>query len=139
MFNPDVIKILTDRASSIRKRCTEKSFSTKTVYHKSFDQHGPTAIIPTYNLLISVPEKAGSEFWFQMAEYLNFPLDEWPKLTKNKKTYQRLHLLPMMAEMSGVPAATEKFGQGFILSNLLRFFTLRNQFCSQSQFISLET
>ena len=108
--NPDVLKIVTDRAGYVREKCLNESFSTKTVYHQSFNEHGPTAIVPTYNLLISVPEKAGSEFWFRLAEYLNFPVNEWPKLTKDKKTYQRLHLLPMMAEMDGVPAALENYG-----------------------------
>ena len=121
VFDSEVLKRTTDRAGYIREKCLNESFPTKTVYHKSFDEHGPTAIVPTYNLLVSVPEKAGSEFWFQLAEYLNFPMNAWPKLTKNKKTYQRLHLLPMMAEMTGVPEAIQQYGQDFQKDRTINF------------------
>ena len=80
------------------------------VYHSGFRQHGPTALVAAYNMLISVPEKCGSEFWFRIAEYLNFPQITWPKEGSDKKMYQRHFLLPMLNSLEGAGEALEAHG-----------------------------
>ncbi|CBY07533.1 unnamed protein product [Oikopleura dioica] len=79
-------------------------------FHKDFHQHGPTAIAPAYNLLVSVPEKCGSEFWFAIVEYLNFPQPSWPKNSTDKKHYQRKHILPMISSIDGASESIMKRG-----------------------------
>ena len=68
------------------------------------------AIVPAYNLLVSVPEKCGSEFWFRIAEYLNFPQETWPKSSPDKKKYQRMYMLSMINSLENVPASIEENG-----------------------------
>jgi len=80
------------------------------VYHNGFREHGPTAVVPAYNFLVSVPEKCGSEFWFRIAEYLNFPQSTWPKNAPDKKKYQRMFMLSMINSLPMVPASLEENG-----------------------------
>jgi hypothetical protein len=79
------------------EKTTQEPERPSLTFHKDFHQHGPTgkylpsllitsfqAIAPAYNLLVSVPEKCGSEFWFAIVEYLNFPQPSWPKDSTDK-------------------------------------------------------
>ena len=73
------------------------------VYHQRWGQHGPTGIAPAYNLLVSVPEKCATEWWFFILEYLNFPQDGWPRGREynQMKNVQRQHLVPMLYDLPG--------------------------------------
>ena len=69
------------------------------LYVTSYDSY--FIIFKAFNILISVPEKCGSEFWFKIAEYLNFPQLSWPKDNFDKKKQQRHYLLPMLNDIEG--------------------------------------
>jgi hypothetical protein len=100
------------------------------VYHSSFKEHGPTAVIPAFNILISVPEKCGSEFWFKIAEYLNFPQLSWPKNNFDKKKQQRLYLLPMLKDIEGAAESVHNHGTtiAVVRHPFLRLYSAYNGF-----------
>ena len=104
------------------------------VYHSGFRQHGPTALIAAYNLIVSVPEKCGSEFWFKIAEYLNFPQVTWPKDGTDKKMYQRHYLLPMLNSLDGAAAALEAHGASIAIVRhpFLRLYSAYNGFFTKT-------
>jgi len=68
------------------------------------------AIAPAYNFLVSVPEKCGSEFWFKIFEYLNFPQISWPRDGTDKKHYQMKYIIPMVHDISGAAESIQESG-----------------------------
>ena len=68
------------------------------------------AIAPAYIFLVSVPEKCGSEFWFKIFEYLNFPQISWPRDGTDKKHYQMKYIIPMVHDISGAAESIQESG-----------------------------
>merc|ERR1712130_427406 len=103
-----------DRAEHVHQMCKDRlnldnRLENNIIYHqREWFEHGPTAIVPSYNLLVSVPEKCGTEYWFLLFEFLNFPQETFPKGkekfkkgTNDFKNIQRLHMIPMLYSITG--------------------------------------
>ena len=78
------------------------------VYHRrSWFEHGPTGIAPQYNLLVSVPEKCGTQFWFNLLHHFNFPSyssenvddNEFSARAEDAKSFQRTSVIPTCYNM----------------------------------------
>jgi len=119
------------------KKVTEapkKSGETEIIFHFDFREHGPSGVVPAYNLLISAPEKCASEFWFRIMEFLNFPQVSWPRGQTDKKHYQMRYMLPMVHEIEGAAQsiATKGSTLAIVRHPLLRLVSAYSGFFTKS-------